>query len=110
MKKILVGLISVLLLFSFVGCLKEATIKEMFDDGLKTYYEMSDGTWKCDDISYEYRLEICGRMPNAAKDSCFVYLSNMEEISFERAYLAAGLSSNSDDYFSPEEAVLVEMR
>jgi hypothetical protein len=48
-------------------------------------------------------------MPNAAADSSFVYLSNIGEISFEQACMAAGLSSNTDDYFSPEEAVLVEM-
>jgi hypothetical protein len=40
----------------------------------------------------------------------FVYLSNVEEISFERAYMAAGLSSNMDDYFDPSEAVLVAMK
>jgi hypothetical protein len=48
-------------------------------------------------------------MPNAAVDSSFVYLSNIEEIPFDQAYKSAGISSNSDDYFSPEEAVLVEM-
>lgn len=79
------------------------------DGNMKTYFEMSDGTWMCGDIIYKYRFEITGRMPNAAKDSTFVYLSNVEEISFEKAYMAAGVSSNSEDYFSPEEAVLVEM-
>jgi hypothetical protein len=48
-------------------------------------------------------------MPNAAVDSSFVYLSNIEEITFDQAYMAAGISSDSDDYFSPETAVLVEM-
>ena len=48
-------------------------------------------------------------MPNAAVDSSFVYLSNIEEITFDQAYRAAGVSSNSNDYYSPEEAVLVEM-
>ena len=76
---------------------------------MKTYYEMHDGTWLCGDVIYKYRLEIKGRMPNAAVDSTFVYLSNIEEITFEQAYKAAGVSSNSEDYFSPEEAVLVEM-
>lgn len=70
---------------------------------------MTDGTWTCDGISYQYRLEITGRMPNAAVDSSFVYLSNIEEITFEQAYMAAGVSSSTDDYFSPETAVLVEM-
>jgi hypothetical protein len=73
------------------------------------YYELSDGTWKTDDHEYKYRLEITGRMGGAAKDSTFVYLSNVEDISFQRAYMAAGLSSNMDDYFEPEEAVLVAM-
>ncbi len=76
---------------------------------IKTYYELGDGTWMCDDIVYQYRLEMKGRMPNAAVDSTFVYLSNMEEISFEQAYKAAGVSSSTEDYFAPEDAVLVEM-
>ena len=66
--------------------------------------------WMCDDVVYKYRLEISGRMPNAAKDSTFVYLSNIEEISFEQAYMSAGISSSTEDYFSPEDAVLVEMK
>ncbi len=74
------------------------------------YYELRDGTWKTDDHAYKYRLEITGRMGGAAKDSTFVYLSNIEDISFERAFMAAGLSSNMDDYFDPEEAVLVELK
>lgn len=80
------------------------------DGNMKTYYEMNDGTWMCDNVIYKYRLEIKGRMPNAAVDSTFVYLSNLEEISFEQAYKAAGVSSDTNDYFSPEEAVLVEMK
>ena len=79
------------------------------DGNMKTYYEMKDGTWMCDDQVYQYRLEIKGRMPNADVDSSFVYLSNIGEISFEQAYMAAGISSDLDDYFSPEDAVLVEM-
>ena len=76
---------------------------------MKAYREMADGTWMCDGYTYKYRIEIKGRMPNAAADSCFVYLSNIGDISFEQAYMAAGLSSDSDDYFSPGEAVLVEI-
>lgn len=86
-----------------------ASTKAAVDGNMKTYYEMTDGTWMCDDIIYQYRLEIKGRMPNAAVDSTFVYLSNLEEISFEQAYKAAGVSSDMNDYFPPEEAVLVEM-
>ena len=74
------------------------------------YYEMSDGTWKTDDNNYKYRLEITGRMGGAAKDSTFVYLSNIKDISFERAFMAAGFSSNMDDYFDKEDAVLVAIK
>lgn len=87
---------------------KKSDIKNTFTGNLETYYELSDGTWQCSGLSYKYRLEITGTMPNAAAASTFVYLSNLEHISFEQAYLAAGLSSNTEDYFSPDEAVLVE--
>ena len=77
---------------------------------MRTHSQMTDGTWICEDHSYnKYRLEKSGRMPDAAEDSTFVYLSNLKGISFEHAYKAAGVSSFSGDYFSPEEAVLVEM-
>ena len=108
MKKLL-ALFVIFALASIVGCAAEATVKETFEGGFRTYYEMSDGTWTCDGYAYRYRLEISGRMPNAAKDSTFVYLSNVEDISFEQAYMAAGLRSDINDYFAPEEAVPVEM-
>ena len=79
------------------------------EGNMRTYYEMSDGTWMCENYTYQYRLEIGGRMPNAARDTVFKFFSNIEEISFEQAYMAAGISSHSEDYFSPEEAVLVDM-
>ena len=42
-------------------------------------------------------------------DTVYVYLSNKSEMSFEEAWKASGLSSNTDDYYSIEEAVLVEL-
>ena len=75
---------------------------------LKTYYKNTNGTWQVDGRNYQYRLVITGRMNNAAVDSTFVYLSNLETITFDQAWKAAGLSSNKDDYFSVEDAVLVE--
>ena len=81
---------------------------ETIDGNLRTYYQNTDGTWQADGRHYQYRLEICGRMPNAAVDSTFVYLSNLKTITFDQAWKAAGLSSNTDDYFALEEAVLVE--
>ena len=74
------------------------------------YYEMSDGTWKTDDYTYQYRLEITGRMGGAVKDSTFVYLSNIEDISFEQAWKSAGFSSSMSDYFKEEDAKLVAMK
>ena len=61
-------------------------------------------------MSYKYRLEITGRMGNTVKDSTFVYLSNIEDISFKQAFMAAGFSSSMDDYFDPKDAVLVAMK
>lgn len=83
------------------------------DDELVTmakYYEMSDGTWKTDNYAYQYRLEITGRMGGAEKDSTFVFLSNIENITFEQAWRAAGFSSNMNDYFKEEDAKLVALK
>ena len=73
-----------------------------------TYYELSDGTWKTDDYTYKYRLVITGRLHNAVNDSMYVVLSNIEDITFEQAWKAGGLSSNTNDYFDPKEAIIVE--
>ena len=74
------------------------------------YYEMSDGTWKTDNYTYQYRLEITGRMGGAVKDSTFVFLSNIKDITFEQAWKASGFSSNMDDYFKEKDAKLVAMK
>lgn len=74
------------------------------------YYEMSDGTWKTDNHTYKYRLEITGRMGNADKDTTFVFLSNLKEITFEQAWKASGFSSNMNDYFDEEDAKFVAMK
>ena len=77
---------------------------ETFTGNLKTYYKNADGTWQCNGYNYKYRLEI----DHSDTDTTFVYLSNLDAISPERAMMAAGLSSSLRDYFTPEEAVLVE--
>ncbi len=109
MKRLIRGVCILLTLLLIAGCAGDPQVKETFQSGFRTYTEMTDGTWQCEGHTYQHRLEITGRMPNAAADSTFVYLSNLDDISFERAYMAAGLSSSSDDYFSPEDAILVEM-
>ena len=85
-----------------------AEITDTISTELKTYYALSDGKWLCEDQIYQYRLEISGRMHDAAENSTFVYLSNVETISFDQAWKAAGLSSSTEDYFAPEDAVLVD--
>ena len=109
MKKTVVCLLSAILMIAFAGCAKEPAVRNTVEGNIKTYYEMSDGSWTCDGLPYKYRLEISGRMHDAAVDSTFVYLSNREEISFDQAWKAAGLSSSTADYFPQEEAVLVEL-
>ena len=81
---------------------------ETVNGNLKTYYRNTDGTWQVDGRNYRYRLVITGRMNNAAVDSTFIYLSNLEKITFDQAWKAAGLSSDKTDYFDVEDAVLVE--
>ena len=109
MKRIVWMLLCILLAVTVSGCTGKAAVKNKIEGNVKTYYEMTDGTWMCDDHSYQYRLEINGRMPNTAEDSSFVYLSTIREISFEQAYRAAGISSDLNDYFPLETAVLTEM-
>ena len=92
-----------------VACWTRKVPEQEIEGNMRSYAKMNDGTWMCDGYTYAYRLEITGRMPNAARDSTFIYLSNIEEITFEQAFKASGVSSDLDDYFSPEEAVLVEM-
>ena len=108
MKKAL-AILGILLVILAAGCAKDATVKNRVEGEYRAYCEMSDGTWRCNGRTYQYRLELRGTMPNAAANSTFVYLSNLEDISFEQAWKAAGFSSNSEDYFPPEEAVLVEL-
>lgn len=85
-------------------------IEETEEVVLTTYYEMSDGTWKTDDYPYRYRLVITGRLSNAAKDTTYTILSNRKNITFEQAWKASGLSSNSEDYFEVEDAVFVAVQ
>ena len=124
MKKIIRITLITLMLLSLFGCSQkepsvvktyEVTDSELaFENdelvNMVKYYEMSDGTWKTDDYTYQYILEVTGRMNNADKDSTFVFLSNIKDITFEQAWKASGLSSNMDDYFKEEDAKFVAMK
>lgn len=124
MKKTIRITLITIMLFSLFGCSqKEPSVVRTYEvtdsedafenDELVTvvkYYEMSDGTWKTDDYTYQYRLEITGRLNGAEKDSTFIFLSNSKDITFEQAWKASGLSSNMDDYFKEEDAKFVAVK
>ena len=124
MKKIIRITLITIMLFSLFGCSqKEPSVVRTYEvtdsedafenDELVTvvkYYKMSDGTWKTDDYTYQYRLEITGRLNGAVKDSTFVFLSNSKDITFEQAWKASGLSSYLDDYFKEEDAKFVAVK
>lgn len=109
MKRFIIYVLSLMLLLNVAGYAKKEENKAE-ESSLKNYSELSNGTYSCDEHIYKYRFEISGRMPNAAKNSTFVYLSNLSEISFEQAWRASGLSSSLDDYFSEEDAILVDIK
>ena len=73
----------------------------------KLHYENLDGEWVSEGYTYKYRLEITGRMNNAAKNTTYIVLSNTEDITFDQTWKASGLSSNMADYFDPAVAVIV---
>ncbi len=111
MKKLVAFILIMAFLLCLIGCGNQTTERvQTFKSETKTYYELSDGSWECDGHIYKYKLEIRGRMPNAAVDSTFIYLSNIESISFEQAWKAAGYSSNTEDYFPVDDAVLVDFK
>ena len=127
MKRIIKITLTVLMLLSLFGCspnepsvvkVYEVTDSELAEEYFENnklvtmvkYYEMSDGTWKTDDYTYQYRVEVTGRMKNADKDSTFVFLSNTKDITFKQAWKASGFSSDMDDYFEEEDAKFVAMK
>ena len=82
---------------------------ETIRGNMKTYYKNSDGTWQVDGRIYKYRLEISGQVENPAcpGPTTFVYLSNLENITFKEAWNAL-FSGNCADWFLVHEAVLVD--
>ncbi len=74
MKRFIIFLLGLILLLNIASCAKKEANKAE-EGSLKTYSELSNGTYSCEEHIYKYRFEISGRMPNAAKNSTFVYLS-----------------------------------
>lgn len=96
---------------STIEATPEEKVQEYINDSKEviaiTHYEMSDGTWKTGEHTYKYKLKITGRSHNAVCDTTYIILSNIEDITFEQAWKASGLSGNSKDYFNVEDAVFV---
>lgn len=111
MKKLTALILTLICVFGLFGCNNNSVQPvKTIEGNLKTYQEMSDGSWQFNGNTYKYRLEISGRMHAAAVDSTFVFLSNIEKITFDQAWKAAGFSSNTADYFDVKDAVLVEWK
>jgi len=124
LKHIIRTALIVLMIFGLFGCSQKepfvVKVYEVTDSGsafednelvtMVKYYKMSDGTWKTDQHSYQYRLEITGRMGGAANDSTFIFLSNTNDITFEQAWKASGFSSSMEDYFKEEDAKFVALK
>jgi hypothetical protein len=86
---------------------EQVTEEEMLTQ--KTYYELSNHSWRTDEGTYKYKLELSGELPNTNSRANFIVLANKEEIAFEEALAASGLSSSTQEYFKPEEAVIVAL-
>lgn len=103
---------------SVVETFEKTTVTDSYEEWIMhTYYKLSDGTWSVDivddetgeveTLSYLYRIVLHDRMPNAEVDSNYIILSNRDNITFEQAFMASGLSSKLSDYFTKDEAVFV---
>ena len=66
MKRVIILLTSLILMFNIAGCKEEVTVKKTIEGSCKTYSEMTDGTWTCGNYTYKNCFEISGRIPNAA--------------------------------------------
>lgn len=102
-----------ILIFFLMGCGEKEYIAQYNDSEeegiLYTYYEMKDGSWKCDDVSYKYRLELTGRLPNAARDSSYVVLTDNKDLTFEEVSKSL-YSSLLKDSEIMQGSVIVEMK
>lgn len=105
--------VTVFCLVMCMGCGKSNVMKtyeRSEKDGVTmTYYELNDGTWRCDSTSYQFRLELSGKMPNAAQESCYIVLTDNENLTFEEVSKSQ-YSSQIEDSKIMEHSVIVEMR
>ncbi len=103
----------ILMSVMMTGCGKSGvvnTYEESEKDGIMvTYYEMEDGTWKCREEFYDYRLELTGRMPNAERDGYYAVLTDNPDLTYDE--VAKSLySSLLIDSMVMDGSVIVEMK
>ncbi len=75
-----------------------------------TYEELSDNSWQCNGMPYEYKLEVSGTTDATEPGMTYTILSNRYPISFEQAFKEHALSRAGDKFFDLEDAVIVETR
>ena len=79
------------------------------DSQNKCHYDYDKKKWITEDgREYEYAYILGGRLNNSVADTCFVVLSNRDDVTFEQCE-RHWLSSNTEDHFDPEETVIVDM-
>lgn len=110
MKNLLISLLFLAVMLT--GCGKNDIVESYEpaedNDVLVAYHEMSDGTWKCGGTTYPFRLELSGRMPNAAVDSFYVVLTDNSALTFEDVTRSIFGSSTKDSEIM-NGSVIVEM-
>ncbi|MCR4849873.1 MAG: hypothetical protein K5870_01310 [Lachnospiraceae bacterium] len=107
MRKSIKILVILVVLFA-TGCSEKTVKTEKVKGDYRTYYSMSDGTWKCDDQFYKYRIELTVNPKSPADSHTYIYLSNMEDYIFEKAWKDFGFKSVSEASFPVEDAILVD--
>lgn len=71
------------------------------------YVETILGGFMVANNTYIHCLEITGHLSGAAKNTTYLVLANRKDITFDEAWRASGLSSDTADYFDPKDAVIV---
>lgn len=102
----------VLLMVGVVGCgnTKEEKTTTLNNQAgvLYDYYKDASDVWHADGREYKYKVVLTGKLPNAAKKSKYVVLTNDKDISFNDAADDI-LSNNSEEHFDKNKAIIVEM-
>lgn len=98
---------------TFVDATPSELVEKYIEDEQIVYYKphyKAYDLWRAGGYTYKYRLEITGRMHNAAKNTTYIVLSNTKNLTFDMMWKTSGYSSLSDDYIDPAVAMIVGSR